>query len=76
MSMARFAKPAKLSLSCNACKQPCPAKDGDWHDSAGPDSQQVFLCRHCERKRRFGSSLSPASAIGRPTLRSATTTYR
>jgi hypothetical protein len=60
MSTARvkFAKPAKLALSCNTCKQPCPPKDGDWHESAGPDSQQIFLCRRCESKARFAGSMN------------------
>ena len=40
---------SKGQLRCNQCRKACPIKDGNWHNRG---SQQVFICKACERTQR------------------------
>ncbi len=39
----------KGQLRCFQCKRACPIKDGNWHTHG---SQQVFLCKSCEKAQQ------------------------
>jgi hypothetical protein len=53
-------RPAKNHLSCNACQQARPPKDGDWFQSADGSGRQIFLCRPCEMKQPRAVRAIPA----------------
>lgn len=38
----------KGQMTCNGCRKPCSAKNGDWFFEKGGSGQQVFLCKACE----------------------------
>jgi hypothetical protein len=42
-------RPSKGQVKCNSCKVSCLPKNGDWFFAPASDTQQVFLCRSCER---------------------------
>lgn len=49
---------AKLAFNCYGCKEAVAAKDGDWHTAPTADSQQIFLCRSCERDAKLSKSFA------------------
>ncbi|MCO5144285.1 MAG: hypothetical protein M9962_14450 [Oligoflexia bacterium] len=47
--MSEIVSTKKGHIRCNACKENCTVKNGDWFfPTKSSNTQQIFLCKKCE----------------------------